>query len=242
MPLRIIILILALIAFLSASTGGWLYYYSYREAAFERSEANAQAQLELVGGHLADYLSEHKKSIKTLAKIKEIRNALETTNLETIFQANQILDLYKESLEARVCYLLDIQGTTLCSSNRNQADSFVGSDYSFRPYFTTAIAGSSGTYLALGVDSMQRGIYYSHPVYDSNNAHIIGIVVIKASVEFVEETLFSQIEALLLLTGPREMIFITNEPSLRSKLLWHLEEDTMDTLIDSRQFGYGSWE
>jgi hypothetical protein len=48
MRLRIIILVLALFAFLSASTGGWLYYFSYREAAFQKTESDAYTRLTLL--------------------------------------------------------------------------------------------------------------------------------------------------------------------------------------------------
>ncbi|HKL01938.1 MAG TPA: transcriptional regulator, partial [Desulfotignum sp.] len=166
MRLRLIILILAVFAFLSASTGGWLYYYSYRKAVFQNAETQSEARLKLLTDQLSTYLSEHIKPIKALAQIRELKQALLNQNLETIFQANQILDLFTRSLELDVSYLMDKDGVTICSSNRNQHDSFVGHDFSFRPYFQTAVQGQPATYLALGTTSMKRGVYYSHPVYD----------------------------------------------------------------------------
>ena len=162
-----IILILALFAFLSASTGGWLYYFSYREAAFQKTESDVYARLILLTRQLSTNLSEHIKPVKTLAGIQELQAALKTTNLETIFQANQILDHFTASLELDVSYLMDKNGITLCSSNRNAPDSFVGKDFSFRSYYADAIKGKPATYLALGTTSRKRGVYYSHPIYDS---------------------------------------------------------------------------
>ena len=86
MRLRLIIFILAMFAFLSASTGGWLYYYSYREAAFQRTESNAYARLTLLTREFATHLSEHIKSVRTLAGTRELANIFEHTDLETIFQ------------------------------------------------------------------------------------------------------------------------------------------------------------
>ncbi len=219
MRLRMIILILALFAFLSASTGGWLYYFSYQEAAFQKTEANAYNRLRLLTRQLGTHLSEHIKPVKTLSQIRELRIALETTNLETIFQANQVLDNFTRSLDLDVSYLLDKNGTTLCSSNRNDPDSFVGNNFSFRPYHTEALQGKSSTYLALGTTSRKRGVYYSHPVYDAGGDEILGVAVIKSSVEFLETTLFSKSDETLLFVDPNGLIFISNKPDFRFKLL-----------------------
>jgi len=241
MRLRIIILILALFAFLSASTGGWLYYFSYRDAAFQKTESNAYTRLTLLTRQLSTHLSEHIKPVKTLSGIRELRSALETTNLETIFQANQILDHFTRSLDLDVCYLLDKTGTTLCSSNRNAHDSFVGKDFSFRPYYMDAVKRRPSTYLALGTTSQKRGVYYSHPVYDKGGTTILGVAVIKSSVEFLETSLFSKSKDILLFVDPNGLIFISNKPGLRFKLLWELDEEKLNTIIDSRQFGNGPW-
>jgi len=241
MRLRIIILILALFAFLSASTGGWLYYFSFREAAFQKTESNAHSRLTLLTRQLATQLSEHVKPVKTLSGIQKLQTSLQTTNLETIFQANRILDHFTKSLELDVSYLLDKTGTTLCSSNRNAHDSFVGKDFSFRPYYVSAMEGIPATYLALGTTSQKRGVYYSHPVYDSSGTTILGVAVIKSSVEFLETTLFSKSEDILLFVDPNGLIFISNKPAFRFKLLWETDEEKLNTIIDSRQFGNGPW-
>ncbi len=241
MRLRMIILILALFAFLSASTGGWLYYFSYQDAAFQKTESNAYSRLTLLTRQLSTHLSEHIKPVKTLSGIRELRTALETTNLETIFQANEILDHFTENLDLDVSYLLDKTGVTLCSSNRNAQDSFVGKDFSFRPYYTDAIKAKPATYLALGTTSQKRGVYYSHPIYDTSGSTILGVAVIKSSVEFLETTLFSKSEDILLFADPNGLIFLSNKPDLRFKFLWKMDEEKLNTIIDSRQFGNGPW-
>jgi PAS domain S-box-containing protein len=242
MKLRIIILILAVFAFLSSSTGGWLYYFSYREAAYDKAEVDAHYQLTLLTGQLFSRLSEHKKSVKALAGLKPFRQALEDTNLETIYQANRLLDHYTDTMDLDVSYLMDKDAITLCSSNRNEADSFVDKDFSFRPYFQKAILGQSATYLALGTTSGKRGVYYSYPVFDTAGNKVIGVAVFKASVEFLETALLSRSEDLLFLTDPNGLIFMSNRPDLRFNLLWPLDEAAISTIADSRQFGNGPWE
>jgi PAS domain S-box-containing protein len=242
MRLRLIILILAIFAFLSVATGGWLYYYSFQKAAFQTGETQAVAQLKLLTDQLATYLSEHDKSVRTLSRIRELRQVLVDTNLESIYKANQVLDMFTRSLEVDVCYLMDLNGNTLCSSNRNQPDSFVGHDFSFRPYFTSAVQGEPASYLALGVTSLKRGVYYSHPVYHPEIEKIMGVAVIKSSIEHLETTLFSNPEHLLFFVSPNGIVFISNQPKYRFKLLWHLDDKAKDRILNSRQFGNGPWE
>jgi len=240
MRLRIIILILALFAFLSASTGGLLYYYSYKKAAFQKTEADAYARLNLLTDQLSSYLSEHIKPVKTLSGITELATVLKDTNLDTIYKANQILDNFTKSLDIEVSYLMDNNGITLCSSNRNAQDSFVGKDFSFRPYYKKAIAGLPATYLALGTTSRKRGVYYSYPVYDATR-HPIGVAVIKASVEFVETKLFPKSDDPLLFVDPDGVIFISNKDELKFNFLWEPDEKKIQTIENSRQFGNGPW-
>ncbi|MCG8634371.1 MAG: PAS domain-containing protein, partial [Desulfobacterales bacterium] len=198
------------------------------------------SRLNLLARQFSTHLSEHIKPVKALSGIAELVEALEQTNLETIFRANQILDHFTRSMDLDVSYLMDINGITLCSSNRNAGDSFVGKDFSFRPYYTKAIQGKSATYLALGTTSRKRGVYFSHPVYN-NSRKIIGVAVIKSSVEFMESSLFSNSKEVLLFTDPRGMIFMSNKPEYRFKLLWPLEEEDLNAVVDSRQFGNGPW-
>ena len=139
MRLRIIIFVLALLAFLSATTGGWLYYYSFKKAALQKAETNAKSRLELIQRQLSTYLSEHIKSVKALANIEECRVALTKPSLNSIKNVNNILDNFNNALDIEVTYILDKQGNTIASSNRNAPDSFMDKNFSFRPYYRKAI-------------------------------------------------------------------------------------------------------
>jgi len=232
---------LALLAFVFACAGGFSYYYSFRNAAFQKTEDDAYSRLSLLTDQLSTYLSEHIKPVKTLSGIKELNTVLADTNLESIYKANQILDDFTKSLDLEVSYLMDKNGVTICSSNRNANDSFVGNDFSFRPYYQKAIAGMPSTYLALGTTSRKRGVYYAHPVYDETHRHILGVAVIKASVEFVETKLFPESDDTLLFVDPDGVIFISNKDNLKFNFLWEPDEKKIQTIENSRQFGNGPW-
>ncbi len=242
MRLRIIILVLAILAFLSASAGGFLYYYSLRQAAYHQAEHHARTRLELFNRQLTSFLSEHVRPVKALSGLGEIRHVLESHTQETMKQANGVLDNFAKSLNLEACYLMNVSGITIASSNRMDPDSFVGRDFSFRPYFTKAVSGYPATYLALGTTSRKRGVYYSHPVYSiKDDDKIVGIAVIKTSVELIESKLFAGSDGLLLVTDPNGVIFIANKKEMRFMILWRPSKKTIERIKNSRQFGDGPW-
>ena len=122
----------------------------------------------------------------TMAGSPWIPAALEQRDTRTIEQANSVLDRYSLNLPGSVCYLMDLNGLTVASSNRRQPDSFVGKSYQFRPYFQQAVKGSPGRYWALGVTSKELGYYASYPVRD-RAGKIIGVAVFKSPIGEVEE-------------------------------------------------------
>ncbi|MFC1882618.1 hypothetical protein ACFL2S_14125 [Thermodesulfobacteriota bacterium] len=73
MKLRLILLVLSLLAFLSASTGGYLYYASIKESAFKEAERQAVARVQIIKKNLSSYLSENRKPVRALAGMKELR-------------------------------------------------------------------------------------------------------------------------------------------------------------------------
>jgi PAS domain S-box-containing protein len=240
--LRLILLVLSLLTFLSASTGGYLYYSSLKKSAFQEVERQASTHAKLVMKNLSSFLSENIKPSKTLAGMDEFQAALIKPNDNTIANANAMLDLFNASLNTNVCYLMDIKGNTIASSNRKDPDSFVGDNFSFRPYFQKSIQGTPATYLALGVTSNKRGAYYSHPVYRKGQNNPIGVVVIKASVGRVEKGLPPFSDEIVLVVNPDGIIFISNYNEWLFHALWKLLPEEITRISASLQFGKGPWK
>jgi PAS domain S-box-containing protein len=241
MGLRHILLVLSLLAFLSASAGGALYYSALRQAAFQDAERQATANLKLVHKSLNFFLSEHRKPAATLAAMPDIQRALRTQASEDIYAAEVVLNRFVSTLGADVCYLMDMQGITIASSNRDAPDSFVGQDFAFRPYFQEASMGKRGAYLALGTTSGKRGVYHSDAVYDDPDAPPIGVTVIKASIDKTEKALGLPSEDIVLVTDPQGVIFISNRSQWLFRLAWQLPDDRRKQIAAKRQFGDGPW-
>jgi PAS domain S-box-containing protein len=242
MKLRTILLVLSLLAFLSASTGGYFYYSSIKESAFNEAKRQAVSRLEMIKKNLSSFLSENVKPVKTLAGMKHIRNALSHADSVSLSKANVVLDHFKNTLDVGVCYLMNGDGFTIASSNRYDPDSFVGKNFAFRPYFKQAIHGKPAIYLALGVASGKRGAYYSHPVYENSKNGPMGSVVIKASIELIEKEIGTSHNEIVLVTDPHGVIFISNRKEWLYHLLWKFSSEEIPQIAESRQFGKGPWK
>jgi PAS domain S-box-containing protein len=241
MKLRIILIVLSLLAFLSASTGGYLYYSSLKKSALKEAERQADLRLRTIKKNLTTFLSENVKPVKTLAGMQALQLALIRPDAQNLAEANATLDHFKKTLAADVCYLMDTAGKTIASTNRDAPDSFVGQNFAFRPYFKNAITGKPSAYLALGTTSGKRGAYYSHPVFAENASTPVGIVVIKASIELIESELGTELDEIVMVNDPHGVIFISNRKEWLYHLLWKYNENDIPLIKKSRQFGNGPW-
>ena len=244
MKLRIILIILSLMAFFSAWTGGYLYYSSIKTSAIEEANKQAVFHTETIKGHLSFFLQENLNSVSALAGLNELTNALTQKNQDALVATNSILDHFKKTYQADACYLIDRDGNTIASSNRRSSDSFVGQNYAFRPYFQQAIKGDPTAflgYMALGVTSGKRGIYYSHPVHENGQETPIGVAVIKAPIDPMEKEFVKGYEGIVMLTDPHGIVFITNRQEWVLHTFAKLSQEETTRIESYRQFGKGPW-
>ena len=244
MKLRSIIIILALMAILSSGISGGLIYVSMKNRAYEEAQQGAANHTASIQFRVNLLLSETVKSVRTMTGLPALARALAFPSDVSLERANQVLDTFKNTLNAEVCYLMDATGKTLASSNRDVPQSFVGKNYAFRPYFQEAMRGHAAVFMAIGVTSNKRGIYFSYPVMTKNTTRPLGIAVIKASGDALQKELsnsFHHHEGILLLTDPQGVIFLSDQPAYEDRLLWSLSDATIQRIKKSRQFGAGPW-
>jgi two-component system C4-dicarboxylate transport sensor histidine kinase DctB len=158
---------LPVILLLIVAVAGW-FTTNYlgnkaRQEIIEESRASALT----LSIYVSSTLNKFEEAVKSLSGSPWIAPALLSKlskGKRDIEHANSALDRYNSALNASVSYLMDDEGMTVASSNRNDPDSFVGKSYRFRPYFQEASKGNASRYYALGVTSGKRGFYASYPV------------------------------------------------------------------------------
>ena len=239
MQLRIIVMVLSALALFSSGIGGFFYYRALKESAIQEARKGSASRAQEVKGRFSSFLVEQTKPVKTLSGLVEIRRALQEPNEKNLEIANRILDHFNQSLDTSVCYLMDLNGETIASSNRDEADSFVGKNFSFRPYFREALAGNPSIYMGLGIESGSRGVYYSHPVYQNYGLKIVGVAVIKAPIELIEKELSQGDQEIILLVDPHGLVFVSSHPRWLFNTLDRLSDAESSELVKSRQFGKG---
>ncbi|MFA7405961.1 MAG: ATP-binding protein, partial [Pelobacteraceae bacterium] len=146
----------------------------------------------------------------------------------------RLLDRIKNNFEMSHCYLMDKNGVTVASSNRNENNGFVGTSFANRPYFAGAAAGRLTTYFALGKITRERGYFASIPVIGSDGT-ITGVVAVKRNVTIVEE--FFKKYSHVYLASPEGIIFISSRPDFLFRSLWPVAERKRSELLTSGQFG-----
>jgi len=240
--LRVILVVLSFLSFLSVSVAGYVTFRSLQASANKEEEKDSALQAERIRNGVSSFLAENLKTARALAGLEEMRSVLSDSPGNSLSRANIILDHFRGALGADVCYVMDRNGRTIASSNRNEPDSFVGNNFAFRPYWKEAIRGMPATYMALGVTSNVRGVYFSHPVYGNPGAPPIGVAVIKVSTAPIEREFLQGGKGIVLLTGPKGIVFVASRKEWIYRSLQGLTQEDVEEVALSQQFGPGPWE
>ena len=234
--LAILSLILGLGSVLTLYLGDW----ANKKHAQIRTEAQEYAAI--LVNRLNVEFKRYEDGVKGMAETSwlalSLRYARDEENLDRV---NTLLDRYKDSLGASVCYIMDRTGKTIASSNRREPDSFVGHSYAFRPYFRQAIDGGTGRYFAVGVTSKVPGYYVSQPVQVRGQL-IRGVAVIKVSLDKITNELQAAVktgDSLMCLADPRGVVFLASQPDMIFKSLWPIKEQDKADL--QQQYGKDSF-
>lgn len=215
---------------------GWFTTQYFSDEATKEIRSTQQSYAKVLVRMMVDKMDEADHLVSTMAASPWLAPVLEHKDAQTLELVNSVLDRYSQALTGSVCYLMDLNGLTIASSNRHQADSFVNKDFKFRPYFKNAVIGTPGKYWALGVTSKELGYYASYPVRN-RSGQIAGVAVLKRPVGDLEA--FFPPQSLGVVLDAHGIVVTANQPEMVLKSLWHLSDETREQLVASRQFGSG---
>ncbi|MGO9121456.1 MAG: ATP-binding protein [Desulfomonilaceae bacterium] len=239
--MRFVILVLALLSLVSMSAGGYLYYEAARQSALKEAEGESITRTRLLQQRIQELITFHHKDLHALSRFEEFRDIFLNPNEKSLAEANRVLDHFAEGLNFDVCFLLDGTGTAIASSNRNTPQSFVGHDYSFRPYFTSAIKGKPDTHMALGLVTHRVGLFLSHPVYAPGVIEPVGVVAAKVSLDSLEHILRLFDGTIVLLVHDTGIITFSLGRDWVLHSLWKIPSRDLSAIVRTKQFGTGPW-
>nr|WP_244651059.1 ATP-binding protein [Rhizobium sp. CFBP 8762] len=205
-----------------------------RTSAYGTLVSDARAQAERNAVLLRSVLEKQRAVPFVLSQDSEVRLALENPNAETLKPLNQKLEELAVGTRASVIYLVDIKGLAIAASNWRDDKSFVGNVYSFREYFTGALARGSAEHYALGTVSLRPGLYMSRRIDGRHGP--LGVVVVKVEFEDVEQD-WARTGNQTYAIDQRGILLVTSLPEWRFWSTRALPDTEAQTIRESLQFG-----
>lgn len=151
---------------------------------------------------------------------------------------NRLVNIYLEDLNrlvgASALYLLDRQGLTLAASNWRGSDSFVGRNYSQRPYFEKSLAGERSVFYGVGLTTGIPGLFIAEPVRDATG--IAGVIVVKVDLDAVQAAWASAPDPVLL-SDARGVVFMSSVPNWLYSSRQPLAKEDVAWLNKQHQYG-----
>ncbi|QFG36407.1 sensor histidine kinase (plasmid) [Paracoccus pantotrophus] len=177
-------------------------------ALTERLEISAQSRVQT----LESVLAKQRAVATVLSDDAAVLQALAEPSPANVARVSEKLERLQEQTSSAVIYLLDRDGTAIAASNWHDPDSFVGSDYSFRSYFSEALLRGEATQFALGTVSRRPGLYLSHDV--PQRGEPLGVIVVKVEFDAMEQG-WAQAAETTLVADAAGQVILSSAPQLR---------------------------
>lgn len=233
MPLRPLRLALLLAAFAilvaGAAVGAW--QVSQRMGLAEL-QATGRHRLDLYAASLEREIGKYAYFPATLGLERDVLDLLGGEG-KLAGKVNGYLEQLNERAGTLAIYVIDSQGKVLASSNWRRADSFVGEDLSFRPYFRDAMETGAGRFFGIGTTRGEPGYYLSSALADEGRT--LGVAIIKVSLEQLEKS-WTTVEAPVLVADENGVVILTSVPDWKFTTLRPLDENTRSAFDRTQQY------
>ncbi len=190
--------------------------------------------LDLFVANLLGTLQRYEVLPQILGRLPNVQQALLAPSDElAVHTANQLLKRIQVQTGADVIYLMDANGLTLAASNWDAQRSFIGNNFSFRPYFRNALQGETGVFFGLGNTSFKRGYYFGSAVYA--DGVVIGVIVVKVDLDFTER-LWGQTPEQLVVTDKNGVVILTSHADWRFTATRQLTEQEQRSVAEHQPY------
>lgn len=226
----LLVLGFAVVATVVAVFGNAFATRAYLDQAATRGETTLRLAVAALTGHMSRFeplpalIADHDDIVALVA---------DPDNASLRIRANAYLKEINHLLKSSDIYVMLIGGDTIAASNYDAPLSFVGQNFSYRPYYQDAAEGRQGRFFALGTTSLKRGYYFSAPVHVGGE--IRGVVVFKVDIEPIEASWKSD-EYEIVVTDPEGIIFMSGRPEWLYAGLLPLTQERLDRTAASRRY------
>ena len=213
-------------------TGASLAYRHYHAAGFARAET----ALRLTVNALQADLARHEVVPQLVGDLDMLQRLVADPGDAALRQATNLwLEEENAAIGASDIYVMLPDGETIAASNhRLGPGSFVGKNFSYRPYFSDAMNGGPGRFYGIGTTSGVRGYFFSAPVL-GRSGRIAGVVAVKVGVDRIEQS-WRGGEHRVVVTDPEGRVFMSSEPSWLYRSLEPPTEERLARTLSTRRY------
>lgn len=208
------------------------YHHSLRVQAISTERNETTQQTRAVLRLLESELQKFRLLPVVLSEYPDLRAALRSGRVDMAL--NDKLAVLKAKTGAGAIFALDRHGRTIAASNARLPDSFVGQDYSFRPYYRLGWTKGGGEYFALGTVSHRPGLYLSRRIESGDGP--IGVIVVKVEFDAIERT-WRDRRALSFVADANGVLLLSSDPALRFRALRAIDPARKAQIKQALQFG-----
>lgn len=199
-----------------------------------RLAAEGDARLRIAVEGLSGTITSFQPLPKLIAERPILVDALRDPRNEGVIPfVNEQLRLTAFSLGVSDVFLMDLVGTTIAASSYRKERSFVGENFSYRPYFQQAVDGGLGQFFAKGTTSGERGYFLAAPVLDGTR--IVGVLAVKLSVDPFEQSWRGGVGEVLA-TDLSGVVFMSSREEWQFRTLEPLSDSDFDRIARNRQY------
>lgn len=229
------VLLVGAMSLLSALAGAEIAAQLARQNVVSRVNTDAALRAAM----LSNELERHRSLPFVLADDAEVRAALRAAHTpaaseHTFVALSERFERFEQHVGAATVYLIDTSGRTLASSNWRTETSFVGENYSFRPYFQDAMKHGVAEMFTLGTVSRIPGLYLARRIDDPTAATPLGVIVVKVQFDDLEAQWRGSGDGAYV-TDERGVVLITNEPKWRFTTTRPLSKEDQAALSSPQQ-------
>jgi diguanylate cyclase (GGDEF)-like protein len=232
LALAVVLLVLLPSVLLSA----YLYEREH-SAAIDAEYRRMQSYSKEIANEIDAFIVSHSNITRYSVVSTELRGVFrkDLKNVETRLELSEWLTHWAGiSNNIAEVFLLNHSGECVASTDKT----FIGENYSIRPYFQDAIQGTHHVSdWSVGITSKKPGIYLSSPIL-SNENKVVGVLVVKLDPEPID-TIIRRSKNLGMQTFlvNRDGVLLAHyEPALRYALIDDLTEKSSAAISKTRQF------
>lgn len=215
------------------------YWFGARNA-FETTHLAAERQLQIMALDLEAVLDRFDTLPYSVAHLPLASQALAAPHQAALVsELNETLKDLQLQAKVAAIYLMNHDGKTIAASNWDTAQSFMGQNFKFRPYFQDAIQGKPGYFYAIGNTTNIPGYFISQAVYPLDikrgAAAPIGVIAVKITLHAFEQT-WRRNDDPIALADRLGVVFLSNRNEWNYHSLLPLEPSVQQDISQTLQY------